>query len=264
MLIDWFTVIAQAVNFLILVWLLKRYLYQPILHAIDAREKRIAAQLWEAAEKQAEAQRQRDDFQRKNDEFEQQRAALLDKVADEAKAERKRLLDAVRNDSESLRARLQETLNNEQRNLDREITIRTQREVFAIARKTLADLADAALEERMAETFISRLRGLDSEERSRMSLASNSSSRPIRVRSAFDLLPAQQAAIETAVREILAAENKIGFETAPDLVGGIELIINGHKLAWSIADYLAAMEKGAGEILRQQPLPDSPPPGKNP
>jgi F-type H+-transporting ATPase subunit b len=43
MLIDWFTVGAQALNFLILVWLLKRFLYKPILDAIDAREKRIAA-----------------------------------------------------------------------------------------------------------------------------------------------------------------------------------------------------------------------------
>ena len=42
MLIDWFTVGAQALNFLILVWLLKRFLYKPILDAIDAREKRIA------------------------------------------------------------------------------------------------------------------------------------------------------------------------------------------------------------------------------
>ena len=43
MLIDWFTVGAQALNFLILVWLMKRFLYKPILHAIDAREKRIAS-----------------------------------------------------------------------------------------------------------------------------------------------------------------------------------------------------------------------------
>ena len=45
MLIDWFTVAAQAVNFLILVWLLKRFLYKPVLAAIDEREKRIATQL---------------------------------------------------------------------------------------------------------------------------------------------------------------------------------------------------------------------------
>ena len=45
MLIDWFTVAAQAVNFLILVWLLKRFLYKPVLAAVDEREKRITAQL---------------------------------------------------------------------------------------------------------------------------------------------------------------------------------------------------------------------------
>jgi F-type H+-transporting ATPase subunit b len=39
MLIDWFTVGAQAVNFLILVWLLKRFLYRPVLAAVDAREE---------------------------------------------------------------------------------------------------------------------------------------------------------------------------------------------------------------------------------
>ncbi len=45
MLIDWFTVVAQAINFLILVWLLQRFLFKPILGAIDEREKGIAAQL---------------------------------------------------------------------------------------------------------------------------------------------------------------------------------------------------------------------------
>ena len=45
MLIDWFTVAAQLVNFLILVWLLKRFLFKPITSAIDAREKRIATEL---------------------------------------------------------------------------------------------------------------------------------------------------------------------------------------------------------------------------
>ena len=43
--IDWFTVIAQIINFLILVWLLKRFLYRPILDGIDAREHKIASVL---------------------------------------------------------------------------------------------------------------------------------------------------------------------------------------------------------------------------
>ena len=156
--IDWFTVVAQAINFLILVWLLKRFLYKPILHAIDEREKGIAAQLAEAEAKKAEAQKERDDFQHKNEAFDQERAALLKKATDEAKAERQRLLDEARKDADSLRAKRQEALRNEQRNLSQEIIRWTQKEVFAIARKTLADLATTSLEERMGEVFVQRLR----------------------------------------------------------------------------------------------------------
>ena len=100
MLIDWFTVGAQALNFLILVWLMKRFLYQPILHAIDAREKRIAAKLGDAAKKEAEAKKERDTFLHKNDEFDQQRAALLTKATEEAKTERQRLFDEARKAAE--------------------------------------------------------------------------------------------------------------------------------------------------------------------
>ena len=110
MLINWFTVVAQAINFLILVWLLKRFLYKPILHAIDEREKGIATQLAQAEAKEAEAQKERDDFQHKNEAFDQERAALLKKATDEAKAERQRLLDEARKDADALRAKRQDAL----------------------------------------------------------------------------------------------------------------------------------------------------------
>ena len=113
MLIDWFTVLAQVVNFLILVWLLKRFLYRPILDAIDAREKRIAKELADADAKKAEAQKERDEFQHKNEEFDQQRAALLSKATDEAKAERQRLLDEARKAADALAAKRQEALRSE-------------------------------------------------------------------------------------------------------------------------------------------------------
>ena len=69
MLIDWFTIGAQALNFLILVWLLRHFLYQPILNAIDAREQKITAELADAAARKAEAQKDRDEFQHKNTAF---------------------------------------------------------------------------------------------------------------------------------------------------------------------------------------------------
>ena len=102
MLINWFTVVAQAVNFLILVWLLKRFLFKPILHAIDEREKGIATQLAEAEAKESEAQKDRDDFQHKNEAFDQERASLLKKATDEANAQRQRLFDEAKKDADAL------------------------------------------------------------------------------------------------------------------------------------------------------------------
>ena len=251
MLIDWFTVAAQAVNFLILVWLMKRFLYKPILHAIDEREKRVAAQLASAEEKKAEAQRESDEFQHKNEEFDQQRAALLNKAANEANAERQRLLDQARKDAAALSAKLQDALKTQEHTLHQAITRRTQHEVFAIARKALADLATASLEERLGEMFVRRLREMDSQVKAGLAQALKTDSAPAVVRSAFDLPAEQRAAIQKALNETFSAQIRVRFETSPDLISGIELTTNGQKVAWSLADYLASMEKNVDELLKQ-------------
>ena len=71
----------------------------------------------------------------------------------------------------------------------------------------------------------------------------------------------QRAAIQNALNETFSADIHLRFETAPDLVSGIELTTNGQKVAWSIADYLASMEKGVGELLKE---PDKPVPKTEP
>jgi F-type H+-transporting ATPase subunit b len=257
MLIDWFTVGAQALNFIILVWLLKRFLYKPILNAVDAREKRIAAELADADAKKAEAQKERDDYQHKNEEFDQQRAALLSKATDEAKAARQRLLDDARKAADALSAKRQEALRSDAQNLNQAIRRRTQQEVFAIARKALKDLATTSLEERMSEVFTLRLRTMDGKAKEGIAEALKTASEPAVVRSAFALPAAQRAAIQKAVNETFSAEVPVRFETAPDLVSGIELATNGQKIAWSIADYLTSMEKGVGELLKEKDKPEA-------
>jgi len=257
MLIDWFTVGAQVVNFLILVWLLKRFLYKPILDAIDAREKRIARELADADAKKAEAQQERDEFQHKNEAFEQQRATLLNKATAEAKAERQRLLDEARQAADALSAKRQESLRNDAHHLNQAIGRRAQQEVFAIARKVLIDLAGTSLEERMSEVFIRRLREMDEPTKADFAVALKSAAEPARVRSAFDLPAAQREAIRNALNETFSADIHVRFETAPELVSGIELTTNGRKLAWSIADYLASLENGVDELLNKKDKADA-------
>jgi F-type H+-transporting ATPase subunit b len=255
MLIDWFTVGAQALNFLILVWLMKHFLYKPILNAIDTREKRIAKELADADAKKTEAQKERDEFQKKNEEFDQQRAALLTKATDEAKAERLRLLDEARKAADALSAKRQESLINDAQNLNQAISRLTQKEVFAITRKALTDLATVSLEERMGEVFTRRLRELDDKAKIVLGGALKKNSEPALVRSTFDLPAEQRAAIQNALNETFSAEIHLRFETSPDLVSGIELSSNGQKVGWSIADYLASLEKGVGELLKEKDKP---------
>ena len=276
MLLDWFTIGAQALNFLILVWLMKRFLYKPILNAIDTREKRIAKELADADAKKAEAQKERDEFQKKNEEFDQQRAALLTKATDEAKAERQRLLDEARKAADALSAKRKESLINDAQNLNQAISRLTQKEVFSITRKALTDLATVSLEERMGEVFTRRLRGLDDKAKTVLGDALKKNSEPALVRSAFDLPAQQRAAIQNALNETFSAEIHLRFETSPDLVSGIELSSNGQKVGWSIADYLTSLENGVGELLKEkdkpatkpevkvEPKPESPKPEEKP
>jgi F-type H+-transporting ATPase subunit b len=268
MLVDWFTIVAQALNFLILVWLMKRFLYKPILNTIDAREERIAAELADADAKKAEARTERDEFQHKNEEFDQQRAALLRKATDEAEAERQRLFDEARKAADSWSVKRAETLRRDARNLRQAISRRTQQEVLAIARKTLTDLAGTSLEERMSEVFTRRVRELNSEAKEGLAKTLKTLSDPVLVRSAFELPPQQRAAIQHALNETFSADIQVRFETAPDAISGIELTTNGQKVAWSIGDYLASLEKGIDELLRAkdnagakaEPEPEEPEP----
>ena len=257
MLIDWFTVGAQALNFLILVWVMKHFLYQPILHAIDAREKKIAAELADAAAKKAEAKKDRDDFQHKNEEFDQQRAALLTKATDEAKAEHQRLLAEAHQAADALSAKRSEALKNDAKNLNKAVARRTQDEVFAIARKALTDLATTSLEERMGDVFTRRLRGMGGKAKEALGAALKTAPEPAVVRSAFDLSAEERAKIQNAVNETFSADVPLRFETTPDRISGIELTANGQKVAWSIADYLTSLEKGVGELLEKQERPEA-------
>jgi len=255
--IDWFTVSAQVVNFLVLVWLLKRFLYKPILDAIDAREDRIAAELADADVKRAEARKERDDFRQKNESFDQQRASLLLKAAGDARAERERLLDEAREEADAASAQRRNALTREQQNLNDEIIRRTQEEVFAIARKTLTDLAGASLEERMSGVFTRRLRELNGEAKAHFAAGLAAPSGPAIIRSAFELPTEQRESLRRAIGETFSVEINVRFETTPDVISGIELTANGHKVAWSIADYLGSLNKSVSELLQQPPTSEA-------
>jgi F-type H+-transporting ATPase subunit b len=260
MLVDWFTVGAQALNFVVLVWLMKRFLYGPILRAIDAREERIAARLADADARKAEALAERTDFARKNQELDQQRAALLAGAKDEAEAERTRLVEEARKAADALSRKRQEAMKADALALGKALRLRVQKEVFGIARRALRDLSTTSLEERLCDVFTRRLREMDPAERDALGAALEEASEPALLQSAFELPDEQRTAIRNALDETFATEVRVRFETAPDLVSGIALTTNGRKLSWSISGYLGSLEEGVSELVNgpAKPAPGSP------
>ena len=255
MLIDWFTVGAQALNFALLLWLMQRYLYRPVFAAVDAREKHIAAELADAAAKQKEARVERDAFAEKNKAFDAQRAGLLGQATEEAAAERKKLLTAASQAADAAAAQRQGALQGEADALHHALGARARQEVFAIARETLAELASVSLEERVCAVYIERLRALDGPARERLAAALASATGLARLRSAFELPEAQRTAIQQALNDGFGMQAPLRFELAPALVAGIELSAGGQRLEWSIAHHVESLEKGVDALVKQAAPP---------
>lgn len=254
MQINWFTVIAQIVNFIVLVWLLKRYLYKPILKAIDEREKKIEGHIKDAEAKDALAKKEQAQFSKKNETFDKEKRGLMDKAISETNKERERLLESVKKDANELRSKFEKSLAETQESQSLDIAQKTQKEVFEIARKILTDLSNGSLEEQLGKIFIQRLNDLEKEEKKQFIEAFKSSSQgSILINTAFDLPEKQQTDIKNAVMKIIGKETQFQFKTAPEIIGGIELKSNGYKLAWSISEYLNSLQKNLSETVVEIP-----------
>ncbi|WP_223650564.1 F0F1 ATP synthase subunit delta [Hymenobacter psoromatis] len=243
MKINWFTVIAQLLNFALLVWLMRRFLYAPILAAMDQREKKISAQLKAAKTQKDEAKTAHDELTQKTAAFDAQKQALLTTATNDAEAQRQKLLAAGRQEADDQRAKQQKALQESQATQQADLARQTRQTVFAVAKKALADLASASLEAQAVDVFVQRLHELSDDDKKPLVAAFQANKKPMQVQSASALTPKQQATIKTTLVALLGAAPDLEFTANPALISGISLSANGFRLAWDVADYLVALEK---------------------
>ncbi len=251
MQINWFTVIAQIINFLILVWLMKKYLYKPILQAVDEREKKIAAELADAKSKMAEAKSEQDEFKKKNDGFDHHKKKMMDQVAVDAEKERQKLIDAAKNEAAGVKHKLEEASKELQASLNDQLSQKTQEEVLSITKKALTELASTNLEEQTVHVFIRNIKAITEKGKKQFIDAFHSDSTPLSIKSAFDLPEKERKNIKMAIAELLGPDVKYAFETDPKMIGGIELVTTGYKLSWSFAAYMNSLEKSVASSMKE-------------
>lgn len=167
MLIDWFTVVAQAINFLVLIWLLKHFLYAPILRAMDRREKSIAERLKKADRRVAEAEAEDEKYREKILKFEQAKEERTRLVEEEIEKLRKELLAEARSDTEQSRIAWQDALEREQKDFMNQLKGLVSSEIIRILRMALKDLTDEDLSKALVRVFTRRLDTLNDKDRAR-------------------------------------------------------------------------------------------------
>jgi F-type H+-transporting ATPase subunit b len=243
MLWNWFTIAAQIVNFLLLVWLLKRFLYSRIIAAINNRENKIAAALSEAAAKERGAAEQLALYQAKLADFEKQRDDLLAQARLEAEKQHAELVEKAREHARLLESAWRDDLEQQRAAFLLDLRNRAAAEILAIARRTVADLASIDVQQCAVQTFLEKFRSLDRATCKRLG------SGDLLIRSAFELPGETRAEIQQAIEARLETSVCLRFERAPEIGLGVELRGNGTRIAWNSENYLEALERNLAETL---------------
>jgi F-type H+-transporting ATPase subunit b len=255
LLIDWFTVAAQIFNFLILVALLKRFLYGPIIRAMDAREAGIAAHIKEARRQAEGAEREKRAVEGKYRALEERRAALLEAARQEAEKEGQALLRQVREDVLHKRLVWEEALQRDQSAFQNQWRRLAGTQFLRLAREALRALSGVELEEQMLRVFLQRWQDLPENEWQDLGAAIRRSGLRIVIGSSFEIPRESRAILEQAVQRRLGSLCTFHYETTAFLVCGIELTAGDLKVGWSLRDYLRDLEEDLNLALDQETLP---------
>ena len=254
MQIDWFTYGAQIVNFLILVYLLQRFLYGPLLAAMTTRAERLRADFAEAEEKAAEAKSVTAEFRQQQATLEAEKAQILAEAQEEVAQRRRTMLLDAREEVESMQARWYAAVERDRETFLHELRRHVSEQLFDLARSVLQDLAHADLEAAMVATFCEKLGALDATTRHSVARSLRRSEPVITINTALHLDEAMRRRVDAAAQQIFAGENIAGpihirFRQNPALITGVELVVQERRLAWSVEDHLGLLEKQLNRSL---------------
>lgn len=248
--IDWFTFAAQIVNFLVLVALLRWLLYDRIVRAMKRREEKIADRLKQADQKRAEAETRVKQYEEKRRQFDQQREELLKEARRAVQQERQQLLRQAKEDVNRQREKWHEEYRRGRDDLLSDVRRQAGQMALHAARRTLAQLADAELEERICNAFASRVEQLNDEQREEIVRHLGNGQADVSLRSAFELSDEWRRRLGELIRKTFSHDAEISFEKEPDLICGVQLDVGGYSFGWNVREFLHDLELEFDERLK--------------
>lgn len=245
MSIDPVTFVAQLVNLGILIFLLQKLLYKPLLNAVDSREAKISQQMKSAREAQEKAEQRLALIAKQEQEMQAQRSVFLNEARAEADKLRERLENQVREETAAKRASWADALEAERKGIERDLRTMLVGNFAAFSKKALSDLADADLESRFVFVLQDKFDSLPKEDKNKMKGAQNveiSTAKPLEEKT-------RQALVRFVCDKLDAASETVSFIQKESLSCGVEIVANGNVLSWNLETYLADFTKQMNDSL---------------
>jgi F-type H+-transporting ATPase subunit b len=243
--LDWTTFLLEVINFLILVWLLKRFLYRPVLNVIEKRRQRIEAELAQAARRQEEAQTLQHQYESRLADWEVEKRTALEVLEQEIATERGKRLEQL--NAEQAQQRLKQQAQDEQMRTQ----WRGQAEAEALqlgsafASRLLSGLAGSELDGRLQQLFLEQLRDLPEALLARLQEGWRDGA-DVEVVSATVLDAAAQEAIRQALIQRLGeGDGPWRFRQDEQLIAGLRVSIGGWILQANLQDELRFFTEAA-------------------
>lgn len=241
MSIDWITVLAQIANFLVLLWLLKRFLYRPILDGIDAREAEISKRMATAEKAQQEAKIAESRYVKQRAQLLSEQETLLEKALAATEEQREDLLAEARTTLQQEQHDWHKHLEHERQAFNKRLQQTGSDVLLRLTRKALHDLADENLEEAIVRHLTKQFEPMAVELKQ---AAAGSQQAQVTTR---DTLPeATQRLLEKEVQQWLPTV-KLSFETNAEQSPGLMMQVGGAQVAWTTDSYMDEL----AELLTQ-------------
>lgn len=250
MQIDWVTIVAQIVNFLILVWLLHRVLYRPLSRAIEARGIEVNRRLAEAEEARRAAAAAEEAHQSAIRALEAEREATLQAARDDAGRLRHEMTQKAHAELTERREAWQQQLDEEKAAFLDRLRRRAGEAFVTLARRVLAEMADRDLVDQIAGVFARRLGAMDVTERERLRQALGSDGAP-EILSSLPLSQKARDQVAEAVARVLGdGKPDLRFRHDAGIDCGIVLVLGSRHVGWTIGEHLDALEEEVAQLLQ--------------
>lgn len=267
MQIDWFTVAAQAFNFLLLAALLWWVLYRPVRRTVEDREEEIARRLEEAEDERKEAEKLKEDYREREKALEEERKKALAEAEEEAEDRRRALEEDLREEMEEKRKEWREAVLEERDDFLDDLSRTVREETFRVIRRGLEELVEARPEDAFLETFLRRAREMETEERDAFVAAVVKEGGEVELRTALELSDDARDRMTELVREWVSraeaereeaggekeAEVEVGLVVAREEEGprGLELRAGSRKIAWSVDAFVQGIREEVEKIMEE-------------